>query len=629
MYMRFYPPYLNQPFPQQFVQTQQPMIQMSSFSISNPSQSRAFFPYQSNFQNFHYYSTPQFNIQQNGYSNNNQIEFFPINDEIIGKYKTAVEAPPTKTPAKFKSYTGKLHSFTFGSHIINMPHVLLHEGNAYVFHYQKSHTSLFYYRCYNHNKDNYGVRCNVRILVDENLQFIEYSNNLIHLEKCSIENFTRKSKSKEILEMIEMIKELALDRSRTPDNIINKVLQMYEKRSKATQSIISITPSYIKNIVHKTRQEKQITIDPLSSIIKINGRKWIQLNSSFPDIVIFQTKEQIEELSLCSVILIDGTFWATPPPYYQILNFMGCRNATQPKYIPLGHILLCDKKCETYYFAIKQLLIMLPKLLLHLKTILIDWEEGLWAALEQMDSLLKRFTEHCSEVNIKGCNFHFCQAIYRFFKQNCPHDENEKNQKKLLYFFLTFPYINSSFIYDFMQQMSKREHKCDFLFDYFQAFWMPKISKWNIADDLINEITTTNALESYHHQLRIKLVHSHMDILSFSHYLYELDNEVWLKKKLEAPRLNRSEPLAKIRAEASKARMLNFINEFPLKEQQECPKKRGRPKSHNAQGVNPNSSEITNEKTDTITIWTFQDQFFNLADKNDEEFERALSEWII
>ena len=65
------------------------------------------------------------------------------------------------------------------------------------------------------------------------------------------------------------------------------------------------------------------------------------------NIVFFTIKYQLNVLSECEGIFIDGTFKMAPKNYYQIQNFSGYLN-NKKIYLPLLHVLMTSKSQQAY-----------------------------------------------------------------------------------------------------------------------------------------------------------------------------------------------------------------------------------------------------------------------------------------
>lgn len=124
---------------------------------------------------------------------------------------------------------------------------------------------------------------------------------------------------------------------------------------------IKISHNKIKNMLQQLREEHFPKDDAFLSnieLIKVDlGEDENLINLAFcplkenfinfkinkkESIVFFTTKFQLNVLSECEEIFIDGTFKMVLKNYYQILNFWGYLK-TKKIYLPLLHVLMTSK----------------------------------------------------------------------------------------------------------------------------------------------------------------------------------------------------------------------------------------------------------------------------------------------
>lgn len=118
--------------------------------------------------------------------------------------------------------------------------------------------------------------------------------------------------------------------------------------------------------------------------------------------LIFTTKENLKKLATSEHWFIDGTFDVVPSIFSQMFSIHCIINT---KVIPLVYALLPNKSKKTYITLLNQLL----ELEANLKpvSVMSDFEKASICAFE----------ETFPGVRIRGCFFHFHQAIYRKIQQ--------------------------------------------------------------------------------------------------------------------------------------------------------------------------------------------------------------------
>lgn len=122
--------------------------------------------------------------------------------------------------------------------------------------------------------------------------------------------------------------------------------------------------------------------------------------------MIFTTNECISTLNTSSQWHLDGTFKTVPKEFYQVMTIHAVKKyKSHNVFILCAKILLKRKDRETYNKAFEELIkILSPPAEFDLKRVFTDFE----LALHQ--SLFKILDKN---VEIKGCWFHFNQAIIR------------------------------------------------------------------------------------------------------------------------------------------------------------------------------------------------------------------------
>ena len=114
------------------------------------------------------------------------------------------------------------------------------------------------------------------------------------------------------------------------------------------------------------------------------------------------TNENLMKLVEADTLYVDGTFQTCPRVFYQIFTI----HATYAgKHIPLVYCLLPNKRQETYERVFRIIQEKADQLGLNLmpQTVLSDFELAIMQALRTI----------FPAAVVKGCYFHFCQALMR------------------------------------------------------------------------------------------------------------------------------------------------------------------------------------------------------------------------
>ena len=139
--------------------------------------------------------------------------------------------------------------------------------------------------------------------------------------------------------------------------------------------------------------ETNIPNNFLRADVRVHGRRHL----------IFATEQQIGHISRAKSWYIDGTFKLCRHPFSQLLTVNAfVRTEDYAKQVPLLFVLMSGRKKSDY----RQVLHALMNILSNetsVQHITIDFERALWKVLPEL----------LPNANIKGCVFHWTQAIWR------------------------------------------------------------------------------------------------------------------------------------------------------------------------------------------------------------------------
>ena len=162
-----------------------------------------------------------------------------------------------------------------------------------------------------------------------------------------------------------------------------------------------------QRIVHdlpKIPHDKTFSTVPASLTTTIRGETFLQYDSGPGEhrILIFASSEQLDILSECEEVLIDGTFKMTPTIFTQLYTIHGVyRDAV----FPLVFTLLSDKQQATYEKVINQLRLLRPSW--NPKSVMVDFEKA------AINAFQKVFNTPTSQISVSGCFFHLQKSILR------------------------------------------------------------------------------------------------------------------------------------------------------------------------------------------------------------------------
>ena len=228
----------------------------------------------------------------------------------------------------------------------------------------------------------------------------------------------------------------------------------------------------------------------------------------------FMTDNQLRKLQNAPEWRIDGTFKIVLTPHYQLLSIHAIDYTVDMKEvsIPLCFVVMSGKSQKDYTAVFKELKKLLGgKEQINLKEVLIDFEVAVWKSLTEVFGNLKED----KKLKIRGCWFHFCQAIYRKVKEfhlendflNCENTGSSQihTMVKMLMAMALLEPNNIPMIFDHMKKDYSTSIAANTnikkLFDYYEKQWITgyigpaKWSCWNY------ECRTNNQLESWNKQI--------------------------------------------------------------------------------------------------------------------------------
>ncbi|KAF9409274.1 hypothetical protein HW555_011309 [Spodoptera exigua] len=207
-------------------------------------------------------------------------------------------------------------------------------------------------------------------------------------------------------------------------------------------------------------------------------------------IIGFASQEGRQRMATIRDFYADGTFKCCIKPFYQLYVIYGdLSNDSENSYIiPLVYVLLMSKKEKTYTTMFRLIKAQIPNW--NPKKILIDFEK---AVMNSIQTVLPN-------TEIKGCYFHFCQALVKRAKQLKV--TKNRNQFKHLALCLALPLLPEHLIDDaylYIMEDCPRENNITKFNDYLVKTWLEggkfPTHIWNVCGQ---KNRTTNALESWH-----------------------------------------------------------------------------------------------------------------------------------
>lgn len=424
-----------------------------------------------------------------------------------------------------------------------------------------------YYKCVN-------VGCRMRIHVDQAGNISQPASNARYCHcgfKCTEESWKLDNKMRELMETVRHeVEEKALDRNKRVDDIYTELLEEMRGRRRDGEQTILVTKVQLTNWVRKARGPVGRDVDTLEDLKKVmiggQERTWLRVNSLVPKYVIFALEENLNELRRCRLWLIDGTFQSAPMQYHQLLNVMGVDDSGSTTYTPCIHVLMHGSDKESYINVLLKLMSSIVNVRMPQITVMIDFETAMKNALREVGQRLKL------DIRVRGCLFHFAQAIYRWFQKKLDHAAaNSVNGKRMLFYCLWLPYVETMTAQSFLRELETRETgPLDAVAIYLRRQWFSCFDWWH-ADDLTANIYTNCAIESFHGRLNRELPGAHPTIRALSEILASMDRNEMNKTNMARETAARDDKFMRKCAtyrEAShliQERMMAFAMEFPVR----------------------------------------------------------------
>ncbi|CAF0766253.1 unnamed protein product [Adineta steineri] len=226
--------------------------------------------------------------------------------------------------------------------------------------------------------------------------------------------------------------------------------------------------------------------------------------------ILFGSPKQLELLFDSTVILMDGTFTATPPFFDQVYTLHALKFDCD---FPCVFGLLPDRKKSTYQILFQELKTVAQSMnrVFQPERIISDFESSLMPAI----------ASEFPQTTHSGCYFHFNQSIYRRI-QNLglataySNDDEIRDCCRKLMSLALMPIneVESSFYSLRASLSSKAKQELRQLLLYFDSYWMTQVplKMWNVYDF---HHRTNNNCEGFHNRLNRRIERAHSNIWSF------------------------------------------------------------------------------------------------------------------
>ena len=241
------------------------------------------------------------------------------------------------------------------------------------------------------------------------------------------------------------------------------------------------------------------------------------------------TELQLRYLFFAKTWFLDATFRCVVKPFLQLLCFhVVFDNGISSVSVPVMFVIMSQRR-KVNYLAIFNRVLDLLQVRFHAKPfvtrIIVDFEYAIWQCLRQIRDE-ERFREG---FEVKGCLFHFCQAVYRrVIKFHLDHYYiNDSKIRFIIKMLMALPLLPLEDILQQFQELrvdilkSTKANSLLSLYDYMYRVWMNS-NRWGPADicQYRQSHKTNNVSEAYNAKIRLQIV-------AHKTQFYELVNHLW------------------------------------------------------------------------------------------------------
>ena len=446
------------------------------------------------------------------------------------------------------------------------PRYIVDGGHIYVRNLVREHRA--YYKCWRYRRG-----CHARIIFEIGTRKVIQSShveNNVHLgDGCGYELFLS---FRAVLDKVNAL------RARVDDMGTNDVEEIYARLRAITQEdmvagrvSVCVSKRQIRARMGTGTRKDPNDYDALWTVPhpldKRRTLSWLRsdIGGRHP-MMVFVSEVQADYMASAPIWLIDATFKSAPPGFCQVLNVMGVLAGHNNRYIPLAHVLMSGRRKEDYANALEQVLVCIgaKRRTLSLQQVVMDFESAMWESIPEVIQTWK------PRVTVRGCIFHFSQALNRAFKRLVP-EKTDWRRREVLALMRFLPYESFPTVQWFIHSLKNRDTGMERFFDYFDGFWMPRTSIWLAATDFESDVFTTCALEGYHGKIGGYMSYRHDRVENTARDLLRLDFTIIGKAEDDQLFQNiRKEKDKRIRdytnnRVALQSRMKVIIEEFPDK----------------------------------------------------------------
>ena len=401
------------------------------------------------------------------------------------------------------------------------PARIVHNGYIYKRTHGVNSNGLVGYGCWRR-----ASGCKARLHFHISNHTIEVLNENRHSEACQYTHYQDTADQKRrVSEMRDFVSSLLLsDQFITPRQIYDRIITENFRNQSAGRKAVLISMNQIEYWMREFRGQHNPGLErEVPDPMRIGGKRvWVRSDDR-TGIILFMSDLNENFLNEAQIWQIDATFKSCPKDFLQCLNIMGV-NLCNRTYLPIAHILMKRRDSGAYRHAIGRFLGEIQHIShLPVKYILIDFEKALSNGIEQLlDNWQLR-----DKIEIKGCLFHYAQALYGKFRQL--YRKADPQRLVILKMFLAFPYLRTGMWQELLMVAKSRNTGCEEFVHYFEKQWAQNSAMWTVPADV--NVTTNCALEGFHGNLKHYFQFAHPSTEKLSQLLLEVDTVCYYRLK--------------------------------------------------------------------------------------------------
>ena len=281
---------------------------------------------------------------------------------------------------------------------------------------------------------------------------------------------------------------------------------------------VNLTQADIAQILKEVRSEYPRTPSDLVSPVynSYNGEKWVRsYNQGDYTTLVCAFDKAINIAQRSNYLFIDGTFKIAPKNWKQCLNFTVLDNVSN-RYVPVAHVFMKHKKAEDYKAAFAEL------------SKYIEFRHFIFCTSDFETALINTAREFVGHNKVRGCLFHYRQAIFRRYKNEKSKVENKTLLSIVYKIFSALPFLDRDQFYKVLHFLRSNSKDFKSFMEYYMNTWA---NQYQFIQKLQGDtpIFTNDGIEAYHHQLNKNIQTAHPNLTKATQILAAFDDSILMR----------------------------------------------------------------------------------------------------